>query len=268
MRYLKWMIIILFSLITIVPFLWLIFASLKTNSDLFANPFAIPDKWAIENYLSVLSNHPIPRYFLNSIIVALGSTVLGVVITTLAAYIFFFKFKFKSRLFALLAFGIMVPTNAFMVPYYFIVEWLGLYDSLLGVALVYTAISLPLSFIIIKTYMDTIPYDILEAAYIDGASIHQIFIKIILPLVYPAMITASILLIITGWNELLFANLLTQSEGTRTLQVAIRFFLSTFQANYAEAFAAMVIAIVPTIVVYIFLSDKIIKGLTAGSVKS
>lgn len=264
---LRWVVIVLFLVVTIVPFIWLVLASFKSNAELFAAPFKLPDRWLADNYRSVLESHPIPSYFLHSLILAVGSTVLAVAIATLVAYAFMYKFRMKSGLLLLITFGIFIPTNAFLVPYYFIVNWAGLYDTLLGVILVYAGVSLPLSILIVKTYMDSIQHELLEAAAIDGAGVHRTFARIILPISYPGMTTASIFLMITAWNELLFANLLTQSEATRTLQVAIRFFLSTFSANYPVAFAAMVIAVLPTIVIYSLLSEKIIGGLTAGAVK-
>ncbi|CAM3390064.1 carbohydrate ABC transporter permease [Marinicrinis lubricantis] len=267
MKWIKWFVLTAFTCITVVPLLWLLMASFKTNKELFRDPFGLPTEWMYDNYASVFDSHPIPLYFYNSVFVAVISTVIALIVSTLASYIFIYHFKWKNQWLLLLTFGILIPTNAFMVPYYFIVDWLGLYDTLFGVALVYAGVSLPLSVIIIKTYMDTIPYEIVEASFIDGASIHKTFSRVILPISYPGIVTASIFLMITAWNELLFANLLTQSETTRTLQVAIRFFLSTFNANYPYAFAAMIIAILPTILVYTFLSEKIIGGLTAGAVK-
>jgi raffinose/stachyose/melibiose transport system permease protein len=267
MKLVRYVIIFLFLLVTIVPFLWLVMASFKVNQELFASPFKLPEVWQWENYRNVLSAHPIPLYFLNSLIIAVVSTVIGVAVATLVSYAFMYSFKFKPGWMLLITFGIFIPTNAFIVPYYFLVNWLGLYDTLFGVALVYAGVSLPLSILIVKTYMDSIQKEMLEASFIDGASIHRTFFRVILPISYPGMTTAGIFLMITAWNELLFATLLTQSEANRTLQVAIRFFLTTFSANYSLAFAAMVITVIPTIIIYSLLSEKIIGGLTAGAVK-
>jgi raffinose/stachyose/melibiose transport system permease protein len=267
MKGFRWCVIVLFLIVTLVPFLWLILASFKSSQELFASPFQLPERWVWENYQSVLTSHPIPSYFLNSLLIAVLSTVLAVAVAALVAYAFMYKFKWKPGWLLLITFGIFIPPNAFLVPYYFIVNWLGLYDTLFGVALVYAGVSLPLSVLIVKTYMDSIHKEILEASFMDGASVHRTFSGVILPISYPGMTTAGIFLMITAWNELLFASLLTQSEATRTLQVAIRFFLTTFSANYPVAFAAMVIGILPTIVIYSLLSEKIIGGLTAGAVK-
>ncbi len=260
-------ILILYMMLTLGPFLWLTISSFKSNRELFAEPFGLPEVWRLENYLSVFGSMPIPRYFLNSIWVSGLATVLTLLVATLAAYILTFRFKGKNFWVLFVTIGILIPTNAFMVPYYYTVNRMGLYDSLVGVALVYTGMMLPFTFIIIKNYMDAIPHELKEAAYMDGAGLHRCFFSIMLPVSYPSMFTAAIFLIINAWNELLFANLLTQSEMNRTLQVAIRFFLSQFHTDYPKAFAAMMIVILPTVLMYSLFSERIIGGLTAGAVK-
>ncbi len=210
--------------VMLAPFLWMILATFKTNRELFASPFGLPEHWLLDNYAAVLSRHPVSVYFYNSLIIAAVSTLLALLLATLASYIFTYTFRWRTGWQLLLVGGILVPTNAFMVPYYYLINWIGFYDSLIGIALVYAGISLPLSVLIIKNYMDTIPPELAEAAFMDGAGVHRTFTRVILPISYPGIVTASIFLMITAWNELLYANLLTQSEGTRTLQVAIRFF--------------------------------------------
>ncbi|HID31404.1 MAG TPA: carbohydrate ABC transporter permease [Desulfobacterales bacterium] len=262
----QWTVIIIFLCLTTIPFAWLIMASFKTNIELFSNPFGLSN-WTFANYAAVFSHRPMHLYFRNSIVVTIISTAVAVIASTLASYVFTYRFRAKRALYIFLIVGLFLPVNAFMTPYFFIVNWLGLYDTLWGVALVYAGISMPLSLLVIKTYMDTIPQEIIEAARIDGANFHQIFWNIILPLSRPGIVTASIFLMITAWNELLFANLLTQSDVNRTVQVAIRFFLTTFEANYARAMAGTVVSILPTIVAYMFLSNRIMEGLTVGAVK-
>jgi raffinose/stachyose/melibiose transport system permease protein len=120
---------------------------------------------------------------------------------------------------------------------------------------------------IIRGFMGTVPRDILESAQIDGANSLQVLIRIMIPISIPGIVTSSIFIVINCWNELLFANLLSQSDVSRTIQVAIRSFLTTFAANYAHAFAAMAISVIPTVLIYAFLTDKIIDGMTSGAVK-
>ena len=226
-----------------IPFVWLLISSLRPNADLFNEPFA------------------------NSVAIATIATVIAVGAATLAAYAMQQRFLTRKSLTVLFSMCLFIPTNAFMVPYYVMINKIGLYDNVLGIALVYAGVNLPMSFMVIKGYMDTIPGELLESAKIDGATAGQSFWKIILPVSKPGIVTACIFLVINSWNELLFANLLNQSDSSRTIQVAIRSFLTTFEANYAYAFAAMVISILPTIIIYALLTDRIIGGMTAGAVK-
>jgi raffinose/stachyose/melibiose transport system permease protein len=267
MRLFRWIVILIFLILTLVPFIWLILTSFKTSQELFSDPFGLPGNWSFFNYLSAFSIHPMHIYFRNSVIVALLSTLLGLIASTLASYALLYRFRLNRAVFTYLIFGLFLPTSAFMVPIFFIIHALGLYNTWWGLILVYAGISFPTGFLIIKTYMDTIPRELLEAAHIDGASFHRAFFNVILPISYPGIVTAAIFLLITAWNELLFATLITQDESARTVQAGIRFFLTTYAANYPQAFASTVMAIVPTILVYIFLSERVIEGMTAGALK-
>ena len=237
-----------------IPFVWLLISSLRPNADLFNEPFAVPKTLSFENFRAVMESHPMLLYFANSVAIATIATVIAVGAATLAAYAMQQRFLTRKSLTVLFSMCLFIPTNAFMVPYYVMINKIGLYDNVLGIALVYAGVNLPMSFMVIKGYMDTIPGELLESAKIDGATEGQILWKIKI-------------LVINSWNELLFANLLNQSDSSRTIQVAIRSFLTTFEANYAYAFAAMVISILPTIIIYALLTDRIIGGMTAGAVK-
>lgn len=250
-----------------VPFIWLVISSLRPNADLFNEPFSIPKTLSLDNFRAVSESQPMMLFFKNSVMVAGIATLISISAATLAAYAMMGGFSIKKILKAVFFMCLFIPTNAFMVPYYVMINKIGLYDSILGIALVYAGVNFPMSFMVIKGYMDTIPYELLESAKIDGASVGQIFGRIVLPMSKPGIVTACVFLVINSWNELLFANLLNQSDSSRTIQVAIRSFLTTFEANYAYAFAAMVLSILPTIIIYVFLTDRIIDGMTAGAVK-
>ncbi len=249
-----------------IPFVWLLISSLRPNADLFNEPFAVPKTLSFENFRRLW--RAIPCFVLCKLVaIATIATVIAVGAATLAAYAMQQRFLTRKSLTVLFSMCLFIPTNAFMVPYYVMINKIGLYDNVLGIALVYAGVNLPMSFMVIKGYMDTIPGELLESAKIDGATAGQSFWKIILPVSKPGIVTACIFLVINSWNELLFANLLNQSDSSRTIQVAIRSFLTTFEANYAYAFAAMVISILPTIIIYALLTDRIIGGMTAGAVK-
>lgn len=266
-RLFRWSVLSIFLVLTVVPFAWLLLSSFKTNAELFSNPFGPPGNFSLNNYLSAFAAHPLYIYLRNSVVVAFTATLLTLATSTLAAYALLHQFRLSRAMTGFLVFGLLLPVNAFIAPIFFIINFLGLYNTVWGVALVYSAISFPLSFLVIKTYMDTIPHELLEVARLDGASYHRIFLNVILPISVPGIVTSAIFLVITAWNELLFASILTQDETAQTVQVGVRYFLTTYSANYPQAFAATVMAIIPTIFIYIFLSDRVIEGMTAGSLK-
>ena len=266
-RILMYLFLMIVLLIMLVPFVWLILSSFRPNADLFNEPFGIPKNLSFANYIAVLKSHPMVLYFFNTVVIALIATIITISAAVLASYALMYRFKVKPFVLLLFSIGLFIPTNAFLVPYYVMINKIGLYDTNLGIALVYAGVNFPMSLMVIKGYMDTIPQELLESAKIDGANSKKILLKVVLPMSKPGIVTACVFIVINSWNELLFANLLNQSDKSRTIQVAIRSFLTTFEANYAYAFAAMVIAILPTVIVYALLTDKIIGGMTAGAVK-
>lgn len=262
---LRWTVLTVFTVITLVPLLWLVMSSFKTDAELFASPFALPSSWSFVNYHDALAAHPLLTFLRNSFVVALIATLLIIVAGLMASYALMHRFRVSRFTFGFLVFGILLPVNALMTPIFFIVNIMGLYNNVLGLALVYAGLFFPLGFLVIKSYMDTTPVEILEAARIDGASFHRVFRSIVVPLTMPGAATAGIFLMITAWNELLFASILTQDASAQTVQVGVRYFLSAYSAHYPLAFAATVIAIAPTVVIYVVLSERIVDAMTAGS---
>jgi raffinose/stachyose/melibiose transport system permease protein len=263
----RWAVLIVFTVITLVPLLWLLMSSFKTNQELFTNPFGLPERWSFDNYVNALTQHPLFVFLRNSAVTAVLSTAIVLVCALLASYALLHRFRLSKVAFGYLLFGLLLPVNALMTPIFFIVNMLGLYNTLIGLSLVYAGLFFPLGFLIVKTYMDTTPPEILEAARMDGAGFHSVFARIVMPLTAPGAATAAIFLMISAFNELLFASILTQDTNAQTVQVGVRYFLSTYSADYPLAFAATVIAIAPTIVVYMVLSDRIVDAMTAGSLK-
>ncbi len=266
-KVLMYLFLYLVLLVMMLPFLWLILSSFRPNLELFAEPFAVPRHLSLSNYSTVLSSHPMFLYLFNTVVVTLLATITDVAVGVMAGYGLMHHFKGKSGVAFMLALGLFVPTNAFLVPYYIMVNSIGLYDKLWGIALTYAGINLPITIMVVRGYMSTLPAALMESAHIDGASSFQTMTRIILPMSIPGIVTACVFVVIQCWNELLFANILNQNDISRTLQVAIRSFLTTFEANYANAFAAMVLAILPTILIYSLLTNQIISGMTAGAIK-
>ncbi|MCU1443202.1 MAG: transporter permease [Cryobacterium sp.] len=263
----RWVVLGVFTVITLLPLIWLIISSLKTNTEVLQNPFGLPVEWKFSNYTDALAAHPMHLYLRNSLAAAVISTLLIIIASLMASYALLHQFRLSKATFGFLLFGILLPVNALMTPIFFLVNMLGLYNSVLGLALVYAGLFFPLGFLIVKTYMDTTPPEIFEAARIDGAGFHAVFLRIAAPLASPGAVTAGIFLMITAFNELLFASILTKDTQAQTVQVGVRYFLTTYAANYPLAFAATVIGIAPTVVIYMILSDRIVGAMTAGALK-
>ena len=214
-----------------IPFVWLLISSLRPNADLFNEPFAVPKTLSFENFRAVMESHPMLLYFANSVAIATIATVIAVGAATLAAYAMQQRFLTRKSLTVLFSMCLFIPTNAFMVPYYVMINKIGLYDNVLGIALVYAGVNLPMSFMVIKGYMDTIPGELLESAKIDGATEGQILWKIKIPNVMPS-ITICMFLSLTNGFKLFDQNLaLTGGEPAHASEMLALNIYSTFYAR-------------------------------------
>ena len=264
----KWMLMLFFAFYTLLPLIWLIISSFKTNTELFGSPFALPAVWQVENYINALKVAGLLKMMGNSIIIGIASTMLNVMCASMLAYcISRFRFKGREIIYTFFAAGILVPLNALMVPYYVVVNKTGLYNTHLGLILLYTAIGIPMSTFIIRGFMVSLSREIEEAAYIDGCGFFGRFFRIVLPLAKNGVVTAATFQFLTCWNEFVFANLLTSSQNVRTIQLGIRYFTNQFSTDFVSMYAAIVISIVPSILGYMIFQKQIVSGLTSGAVK-
>ncbi len=265
----KWLVLAVFFVVTIMPLFWLVFTSLKTNAEFLTDPFALPATLQFENYLKAIQVSGLPRLLLNSVIVSSASTAINMLICSMGGFVFA-RERFRGRqliLTGILA-GVLVPIIAFMVPYYQIIRSIRLYDTLLGLTIVYTAINLPISTFLLHGFMKSIPFEMEEAGIIDGCTFWQRYALIVLPLSKLGIVTAATFVFLFSWNEFVYALLLTASFATRTLQLGIRDFSGQFFTDYTGMFAAITLSILPSVIVYVFFHERIISGLTSGALKS
>ena len=268
LKVLMWAAILFFAFYTLFPLLWLVMTSLKTNAEYFANPFSLPSMPQFQNYVNAMKQANLIRMIWNSVTVSIVAVLLNVMVTAMASYALSrFRFRGREALFIMFSAGIMVPLNALMVPYYTIFSKIGLLDSLNSLRILYAAIGIPVSTFIIRGFMDSLPKEIEEAACVDGCGFFGRFFRIVLPLSRTGLITAATFQFITCWNEFVYANLLTSSPDTKTIQIGIRYFTNQFTTDYVSLFAAIVVAIIPSIIIYMLFQEQIISGLTAGAVK-
>ncbi|MDA3950980.1 MAG: carbohydrate ABC transporter permease [Spirochaeta sp.] len=264
----KWVVLITYLVNALFPLLWLTTSAFKTNLEIQTQPFALPATWQFQNFSNAITISGLHQFFLNSVIVASLATAFNLLVTSLASFVIAREsFPLRKTIFTAITAGVLIPIVALMVPYYTIIVNLGIYDRLLALIVTYAAINIPISTFLISSFMTAIPRELEDSAEIDGCSFFQRYSRIIMPLARPGLITAGTFSFIYCWNEFIYALLLTSSRSARTVQLAIRFFTSQFRTDYAGMFAAIVLTMIPTVVVYIFLHDKIISGLTAGAVK-
>ena len=265
---LKWLFLLVLLAIALLPFLWVIISSLRTNFELQVSPFGLPKALQWNNYLNALQMADLPRLLINSLLVATFTVVLNSFITSMTSFVLSREyFKGRDVLYTLFTAGILIPVISFMVPYFTLITRVKLYNTLAALVIVYTAVNIPVSIFLQTNFMKGLPKEIEEAAIIDGCGFYKRFFSIIFPMSRSGIVTAGTFCFTYAWNEFTMAMLLTSSVNSRTVQLGIKFFTSQFITDYGSMYAAIVVAIIPSIVIYAFLHDQIIGGVTAGSVK-
>ncbi len=256
------------SLVALFPLVWVILSSFKTNAEILSSAVTLPTSYALDGYRMALKVSPILRYFFNSVVITLISTGLNVFFVSMAAYVFAkTRFRLKNALFALLSVSMVVPMTALLQPVYQVINSLKLGDSLPGLVLVYTALNMPLTLLIMRATFAGLPASLEEAAYIDGANFMYTYLHIMMPVAKSGMASAGVLAFLNSWNEFTFALVLTKSLNVRTLPLSLSYFTSQFSFNYTALFAAITMAVLPSIVVFAVFQEQVSQSLVVGAVK-
>ena len=272
--YATWSVAIAVVLIfALIPVLWLISLSLKPPSAVTDQRF-IPSEISLDNYKSLfeggISDSPFIKPLINSIAIALITTVIAITLASFAAYaIARLEFPGKRVILAGALAIAMFPPISTVGPLFDMWRSLGLYDTWLGLIIPYLTFSLPLAIYVLVAFFREIPWELEQAAQVDGATPFQAFRKVIVPLAAPGVFTAAILVFIFAWNDFVFAISLTSSDASRTVPAALAFFTgeSSFTQPTGSIAAAAVVVTVPIIVFVLFFQRRIVSGLTAGAVK-
>jgi multiple sugar transport system permease protein/raffinose/stachyose/melibiose transport system permease protein len=250
------------------PFVWAAMMSLRTTTEIHRNHFAPPipahwDKFA-EAWFS--SNYSV--YFTNSTQVVVSAVLILTVVGSMAAHCLArYRFRFNRVIYFVLFSTIIFPPQITIISLFQILVQYGLYNSKVGLTLVYVAIQLPLTIYILESFFARIPSDLFDAARIDGYSDWEIFWRVSLPIALPAVSTTVILNFILLWNEFLYAVVLITEEANRTLPLGIQRFIGDTQEDVGMIATGLMIAIIPVVVIYAFFSERLIQGMTAGAVK-
>ena len=267
-RILGYVLMILAVTVALYPILWVILSSFKTNKEILSSGLSLPEHFSLDGYKQALEMAPIFRFFGTSLFVSVIATVLNVLFLSMSGYIFAKKrFRGKNVLFWILSLSMVIPTTALLSPVFTVISRLGLYDTRTALIIVYIALSMPVSLMILRSTFVSIPDELEEAARMDGAGFLKNFFLVMVPCAKGGMASAAVLAFLESWNEFTFALILTSSVSTRTLPLSLSYFTAQFSFNYTALFAAITIAVIPSIVIFAVFQEQVNQSLVAGSVK-
>ncbi len=255
----------------VFPLVWLVLGSLKTQSEFLNNPaFALPENWLnFENYTRAITEGNLGTYARNSVLAVIPSLFLTIILGVAAGFALeVMVWKGRGTVLLLFLAGIMIPGQMILLPLFTIYFRAGLTGSLWPLIITYTAIGLPLTVFMMATYFRSVPREVFEAATLDGASVLRMFFVVAVPLVRNAIFTVALVQFFFIWNDLLIALTFVNSDELRTIQVGLLSFQGQFgQVEYGPTMAAICLNVFGTLLVYLFLNQRMMTGLTAGSVK-
>ena len=261
--------LILLSIVAVFPLLWLLVSAFKSSSEMLNNPTKIwPIQWTLANFKTVLFTLKFTVNIRNSLIIAGSTTVVAIIISSLAAYggVRFFP-KLGNVMTKILVTTYMFPSIMLVIPYAMVMAKLNLTNTRIGLMLVYLSFSVPYAVWMLVGFFKTVPIGIEEAARIDGANKLQVFVRIVLPLVSPGIVATAIYVFINAWNEYLYSMILMSSSDKTTISVAVKTLEGADILNWGALMAACAIVVVPSIIFFCFIQNKMAGGLSDGAVK-
>ncbi len=261
-------ILVICTVMFLYPIVWLVINSFKTNEELFLSPWTLPESLSPENYIRALTEANLLRNFVNSTIISVSVVILSVLLSAMAAYgLTRLQWKGSKLTLGIFLLGMMIPTYSTIIPLFAMFNKLGITNTYSAVIIPQLVFAFPISILILTGFFRGIPKELEEAAIIDGCSVPNIFFKIIWPISTPSLVTVAVINFITAWNDLLFPTIFLSDKDMMTLPVGLTAFQGRYSTDYVGMIAAVVITIIPSIIVYTILHDKIIDGMVAGAVK-
>ena len=266
-RCLLYAVLLLLTAVMLIPFVWMMSASLKLDKDVFIFPIQwIPENPRWKNYLDIWTKIPLMTFVLNTVKITLVVTFLQLLTSSFAAYAFAkLKFKYRNALFMAYIATIAVPWQVYMVPQFMMMRNFGLNDSHL--AIIFLQAFSAFGVFMMRQFYQGIPDELCEAARIDGMSEYQIYGKIMLPLSKPALSTLTIFTFVNTWNDFLGPLIYLKTEAKKTLQLGLKMFISQYSSEYGLIMAASVLSLVPVLIVFLSLQKYFVEGIAATGVK-
>jgi raffinose/stachyose/melibiose transport system permease protein len=267
-QHICFVIFMIVALINIYPLVFSIFCSFKGNLEIFSSFTSLPKRLRFENYITAWKVGNIGRYFLNTIILSVGTLVIAGLFGAMASYVLAkFRFRGKSKIYLLFISGMMIPIQAVLIPLSYIFGKLGVMNNYPVLILLYSAFCFPMTVLVLTGFMNGIPTELEEAMVIDGASIFQVFFKMILPLSVPGIVSVSIFNFIQVWNNLLFPLIFISDKNKGTISMGLLAFFGEYSTDYSSSMAGICLTTIPVIIAYVFFQEKIENGLMSGAIK-
>jgi len=266
-KILTYVLLIAFSALWLFPVLWIFLSSFKNNTELYQfPPTFLPQQFTLEHFINAFEKGNFGKYFLNSAIVAITSTILLLLINSMAGYALA-KFKFKGGTFILLAFisTLMIPLEVIMIPIFKVLSFLGLYNTLL--ALIIPPAATPTGVFMLRQYLLTIPNELLEAARIDGAGEWKIYWRIILPLCQPILAALAIFSFMWRWDDFLWPLIAISDPSKYTVQLALSNFIGEFNVDWGSLLAMSVITMIPVLIVFLIFQKHLVNSMATSGMK-
>lgn len=255
------------ALIVALPLYYIVVNTFKTQAEMSSSPFALPSELFLDNYVTVFGTVPLVQSFANTLFVTVLSLLLMLVIGSMAAYgMIIGNARFNRWFGAALVLGFIIPSQSTMIPLYRLLVDIGLIDTLTGLVFLYSAGSI-FCYFLIQGYMKSVPYDLIEAARIDGANAFSIYWRIVLPLIRPILITVAVFQTMWIWNDFITPNVFLVSPEKSTVVLQVYKSVGEFTTDWPTFMTLTVIALLPMVVFFVFTQRHIVSGLLAGSVK-
>ncbi|MGW0941137.1 carbohydrate ABC transporter permease [Streptomyces sp. NPDC002623] len=263
-------ILIVWAIMVVLPLLWAVMTSFKDDSSIFGSPWSLPDKLHFDNWSRAWTEANMSDYFLNTVLVVGGSLIGTLVLGSMAAYVLA-RFDFPGNRFIYFLFigGMSFPIMLALVPLFYVVNNMGLLNTIHGLILVYIAYSLPFTVFFLTAFFRTLPTSVAEAAFVDGASHSRTFFQIMLPMAKPGLISVGIFNFLGQWNQYMLPTVLNTDPDKRVLtQGLVQLAVSQgYKGDWSGLFAGLVMAMLPVLAAYIVFQRQVVQGLTAGAMK-
>ncbi len=255
------------AILVLVPFSWAMLASTKSSREIFGEPWSLPEEWRWENFTNAWEKG-VGDYLLNSVIVVTGGVILTMLIGSMTAYVLArYEFRGNRFIYYLFASGMMFPVFLAIVPLFFVVQGLGMLSTYHGLILVYVAYSLPFTVFFMHAFFRTLPSSVAEAAIMDGCSHTSVFFRVMLPMARPGLLSIGIFNVLGQWNQFVLPAFLSPEKPVLAQGIASLLASQRYEGDWGALFAALAVAMLPVVIVYLIFYRQIQAGLTGGTLK-